>query len=44
MAHLEYIGYSGAAATLAMTCVFGFAAIGKIVMGLLAARLKGALA
>jgi MFS family permease len=39
VAHLERVGYSDANATLAMSLVFGFAAIGKIVMGLLADRL-----
>lgn len=34
VAHLEHVGYSGADAMHWITCVFGFAAIRKIVMGL----------
>ena len=37
--HLEHVGYSAANAALAMSFIFGFAAIGKVVMGLLADRL-----
>jgi MFS family permease len=39
VAHLEHVGYSAANAALAMSLIFGFAAIGKILMGLLADRL-----
>ncbi len=37
--HLEGIGYSRANAALVMSLVFGFAALGKVVMGLLADRI-----
>ncbi len=36
--HLEGIGYSNADAALATSLIFGFAAVGKVVMGLLADR------
>lgn len=39
VAHLEGVGYSQAKAALAMSLIFGFAALGKIIMGLLADRL-----
>jgi len=38
--HLEHVGYSAADAALAMSFIFGFAAIGKVVMGLIADRLS----
>ncbi len=37
--HLEHVGYSAANAALAMSLVFGFAAIGKVIMGFMADRL-----
>lgn len=36
--HLEHVGYSAADAALAMSFIFGFAAIGKVMMGLIADR------
>ncbi len=39
VAHLEHVGYSAADAAFAMSMIFGFAAIGKVLMGLLADRL-----
>jgi MFS family permease len=39
VAHLEHVGYSAANAALTMSLIFGFAAIGKVLMGLLADRL-----
>jgi MFS family permease len=36
--HLEHVGYSASDAALAMSFIFGFAAIGKVVMGLIADR------
>jgi MFS family permease len=39
VAHLEGIGYSPANAALAMSLIFGCAALGKVIMGLLADRL-----
>jgi OFA family oxalate/formate antiporter-like MFS transporter len=38
-AHLEHVGYSASNAALAISLIFGFAAIGKVVMGLIADRL-----
>ena len=39
VAHLEGLGYSSASAALAMSLIFGFAAIGKVIMGFMADRL-----
>jgi MFS family permease len=38
VAHLEHVGYSAADAAFAMSLIFGFAAIGKVLMGLIADR------
>lgn len=39
IAHLEGAGYSSADAALAMSLIFGFAALGKVLLGLVADRL-----
>jgi MFS family permease len=39
VAHLEGLGYSASRAALAMSLIFGFAAIGKVIMGFMADRL-----
>jgi MFS family permease len=44
VAYLEGIGYKTAAAALAMSLIFAFAAVGKVVMGLVADRLTARIA
>jgi len=44
IAYLEGVGYKPASAALAMSLFFGFAAIGKVIMGLLADRLTARIA
>jgi MFS family permease len=39
VAHLEGLGYSSSRAALAMSLIFGFAALGKVIMGFMADRL-----
>ncbi|MGA2411681.1 MAG: MFS transporter [Candidatus Binataceae bacterium] len=39
VAHLEGLGYSSANAALAMSLIYGFAALGKVIMGFMADRL-----
>jgi MFS family permease len=39
VAHLEGLGYSSSRAALAMSLIFGFAAMGKVIMGFMADRL-----
>ena len=39
VAHLEGVGYSAANAAFAMSLIFGFAALGKVIFGLMADRL-----
>jgi sugar phosphate permease len=39
VAHLEGLGYAASRAALAMSLIFGFAAIGKVIMGYMADRL-----
>jgi MFS family permease len=39
VAHLEGLGYSSSRAALAMSLIYGFAALGKVIMGFMADRL-----
>jgi len=44
VAYLEWVGYTAAAAALAMSLIFAFAALGKVVMGIVADRLSARIA
>ncbi len=43
-AHLEGLGYTAASATLVISLIFGFAALGKVIMGFVADRITARMA